>query len=98
MAFMSTGSALCPGSPLYFCTTMPSHRRTRFIDFRFGQTPTTQVRMRGFCTGGGGAVRAGRVLHDRVADFAVDRGGRASSGCAVFELWLAREASLPFHD
>ena len=39
MAFMSSGLAFWPGSPLYFYTTMPSHRRTRFIDFSFGQTP-----------------------------------------------------------
>src|SRR5215831_393080 len=48
MAFMSSGSAFWPGSPLYFCTTMPSHRRTRFIDFSFGQTPTTQVTRSGY--------------------------------------------------
>jgi len=48
--------------------------------------------------GAGDAGREDQVLHGRVVDFAVHRGGRASSAHAVFEFWLEREGQLAFHD
>ena len=45
--------AMLPSSPREL-GTMPSYLSARCIDFSYGHAPTTQIGMRGCCTGGGG--------------------------------------------
>src|SRR5436853_1751844 len=55
-ASMSLGLGLSPGLALYFCGMIPSHSSARPSDLPFGQTPMTQIGIRGDCTGTGSIV------------------------------------------